>query len=119
MKRKGFLMLFFARSVLCLPAISAGDDGAPVFSREIRPILATKCLACHGPDASNREADLRLDVREVAVKTKAIVPGKPDASELVRRIETDDEDQQMPPPDSGHALNDREKSQLRRWIAAE
>ncbi len=117
MKLKSLDWLFFVLSVLCWPGSSAGDDAALSFSRDIRPILAKKCFACHGPDESNREADLRLDLREVAVKASAIVPGKPDASELVHRIDSDDEDERMPPPDSGHVLDDREKSLLRCWIA--
>src|SRR5688500_12081597 len=68
------------------------------FNRTIRPLLAAKCLACHGPDEDERKADLRLDVGESALESGAIVPGKPDESELVRRIFSADLDEQMPPP---------------------
>ena len=53
------------------------------YNRDIRPILAENCFACHGPDSAARKADLRLDRRDDAVKAEAIVPGKPDESELV------------------------------------
>ncbi|MDA1052244.1 MAG: PSD1 and planctomycete cytochrome C domain-containing protein [Planctomycetota bacterium] len=86
------------------------------FNRTIRPLLAAKCLACHGPDEEERKAELRLDVRESAVDAGAIVPDKPDDSELLRRIFSEDPDERMPPPDSGESLTEEEKQQLRRWI---
>src|SRR5687768_12219763 len=72
------------------------------FNRQSRPILAEKCLRCHGPDAAERKAGLRLDVRDSALAPaesgkRAIVPGKPDQSELVRRIHAADESERMPP----------------------
>lgn len=85
------------------------------FSRDVRPILATKCYACHGPDADKREADLRLDVREEAVK-KAITPGNPEQSEFWHRISTEDPDDIMPPPSSPKPLTDSERSVLLQWI---
>ncbi len=87
------------------------------FSRQVQPVLARKCFACHGPDSATREADLRLDQREAALEHNAIVPGKPDQSELLRRIFSDDPDELMPPADSGQTLSDEEKATLRRWIA--
>ena len=95
-----------------LPA--AGVD----FGRDIRPILADNCFACHGPDAANRKADLRLDVRDEAVAAGAIVPGKPEESGVVERIRSSDPDTLMPPPDSHKPLDDRQKDLLGRWIAA-
>ena len=100
----------------------AGKDlGVVDFARDIRPLLSDNCFACHGPDAKQRKADLRLDTREGALAdldgTSAVVPGKPSKSELVRRITTDDEDDLMPPPDSGKQLDDRQKELLRQWIA--
>ena len=66
------------------------------FNRDVRPILADHCYACHGPDAHSRKAKLRLDKRESALGENdagsAIVPGKPEQSELVFRIESDDDD---------------------------
>lgn len=92
-------------------------DGPPVsFSREIQPILARTCFTCHGPDEDQRQAELRLDVRKSAVESGAIVPGKPKQSELVRRIMSDDPDEQMPPPDQKSTLTDVQKQKLLRWI---
>ena len=86
------------------------------YSRDIRPILANQCYACHGPDEGTREADLRLDVREVAVKD-AIVPGKAAESPLVERIASDDDDVRMPPPDSKKPrLTPEQVALVRRWI---
>ena len=86
------------------------------FNRDIRPILAAKCYACHGPDEDKREADLRLDVRAEAVK-EAIKPGKPDDSEFWHRITTTDPDDVMPPPSSPKQLTKVERDLFRRWIA--
>jgi uncharacterized protein DUF1553/uncharacterized protein DUF1549/cytochrome c len=86
------------------------------FNRDIRPILAAKCYACHGPDEDKREADLRLDVRAEAVK-KAIKPGQPEASELWKRITHTDPDDVMPPPSSPKQLTKTERALFRRWIA--
>jgi hypothetical protein len=86
------------------------------FTSHIRPILASKCFACHGPDERQRQADLRLDEREVAIR-HAIVPGNSAASELVARITSDDPDYQMPPPASKKGRLTREEVALvRTWI---
>ena len=100
----------------------AGKDlGGVDFARDIRPLLSDNCFACHGPDAKQRKADLRLDTREGALVyidgTSAVVPGKPSESELIRRVTTDDEDDLMPPPDSGKKLDATQKALLQRWIA--
>ena len=91
------------------------------YNRDIRPILG-KCLKCHGPDAPSRRAGLQLDDRRSATGklvtgNVAIVPGKPDASALIKRIETTDQDLVMPPIDSGKTLTADEKRLLRQWIA--
>ncbi|MEL7497021.1 MAG: PSD1 and planctomycete cytochrome C domain-containing protein [Planctomycetota bacterium] len=86
------------------------------FSRDIRPLLAAKCFACHGPDEEHREAGLRLDRRESAIEMDAIVPGDPQSSELIARIDSDDADIVMPPPESGETLTAAEKKLLSRWI---
>lgn len=86
------------------------------YNRDIRPILAKNCFACHGMDANAREADLRLDERSSALEMGAIEPGQPEQSELVTRVESKDPDTVMPPPDSGHELKAEEISVLREWI---
>ena len=68
------------------------------YNRDIRPILFENCFACHGPDSASRKAGLRLDQRDAAVQVGAIEPGKPDESELIRRIFSAKRDEMMPPP---------------------
>jgi hypothetical protein len=87
------------------------------FSQIIRPILSDKCFSCHGPDSAHREADLRLDIREEALKNGAIVPGKPEASSMVERILSTDPDTMMPPEKSHRILTAKEKELLQKWIA--
>ena len=86
------------------------------FARDIQPILAQHCGTCHGPDEQTRKGKLRLDVRAVAIAKKAIVPGNPKASELIARIESTDEAEQMPPAKSKKPLSARQKELLRAWI---
>jgi len=62
------------------------------FNFQIKPILAEHCFKCHGQDENRREGELRLDVREAALEKRAIVPGQPDQSELIRRLTTHDKD---------------------------
>ncbi len=99
-----------------------GAEATVDFNREVRPILSGKCFACHGPDEPSRKAGLRLDLREAAVRPTAseavpIAPGKPDQSDVIDRVETDDPDAIMPPPSTHKTLNDAEKATLRRWVA--
>lgn len=97
-----------------------GEDPIPAnveFNRDIRPILADTCFACHGPDQNKRQADLRLDLEEHAVgNQKAIVPGKPDESEFLRRLLAADADERMPPGSTGKTLSPRQLALLRRWV---
>jgi mono/diheme cytochrome c family protein len=104
-------------------AEAAPPAAAPDFNRDIRPILSDRCFSCHGPDAGNRQAGLRLDVREVATGRlesgqTAIVPGMPSASELLARITSRDPDVVMPPPKVGKPVTAAEAEILGRWIAA-
>ena len=78
------------------PASSA--DGRVEFNRDIRPILADNCFACHGPDSASRKGELRLDQRQAAVDRKAILPNDPAQSELIQRINSLVADEVMPPP---------------------
>jgi hypothetical protein len=86
------------------------------YNRDIRPILVEMCFACHGADSAARMADLRLDDREAAIEHDALVPGKPDESEMIRRILSDDPDEQMPPPEIKKTLTDRQQQTLIRWV---
>ncbi len=88
------------------------------FSRQIQPILARKCFACHGPDQEQRQADLRLDDRENAIDMGAIIPHDADTSELMRRIQAEDPDERMPPPDANETLTAAEIQLIGQWIAA-
>ena len=90
------------------------------FNRDVRPILASYCFACHGP--AKQEAGLRLDVRDMAVKATEsgatpIVPGQVESSEVVARILSADPDHVMPPPSAKKVLSPAEKDTLKRWIA--
>ena len=82
------------------------------FATQILPLLSDKCYFCHGPDESNRGADLRLDVRDVALEKGAIVPGHPQKSTLYQRIITDNAKQLMPPKESHKTLKPQEKQLL-------
>ena len=108
------------------PVLAAAEPGAPIvkkvdFQREVLPVLSAKCFHCHGPDEHKREAKLRLDVREDALKdregTRAIVPGNPKLSEVIERLTTDDEDDKMPPPKKDKPLTPAEVEIIRQWIA--
>lgn len=87
------------------------------FNRDVRPILSDKCFFCHGPDGAKREADLRLDEREAALSASAFTPGKPEQSELVKRIKSHDPEERMPPPASKlEPLSERDVAILEQWI---
>lgn len=87
------------------------------YNFEVRPVLASKCFACHGMDAARRKGKLRLDVAEAAIARKAIVPGRPEQSKLLERILSDDLEEVMPPPDKHAEVTKEEVAMLRRWIA--
>jgi len=102
-------------------AMGANPTDKVGFNSQVRTILSNNCFYCHGPDEKHREAKLRLDVREDALRDlggyAAIVPGKPDESELIKRITTHEEDDVMPPVKSNKHLTPEQKETLRRWIA--
>ncbi len=88
------------------------------FAKEVEPLLIKRCSECHGPD--KQKGALRLDTRAAAMKSgesgkPALLPGKPDDSELIRRVTTSDPDDAMPP--KGERLTDAEVAVLRQWIA--
>lgn len=101
--------------------VSSGVDAAEPakveFNKHVRPILAESCFKCHGADEKARKGELRLDLRDAAVDKKAIVPGQADASELIKRILTTEEDDVMPPPKERHPLTAEQINVLKRWIA--
>ena len=112
-------------SLAGLLALTAGLSAQDVqFNRDIRPLLSDRCFACHGPDAGQRKAKLRLDVTdggEGAYRTRegvaAIQPGSPDQSSVWQRIVTADPDDVMPPPDSHKKpLTAAEKELFKKWI---
>jgi hypothetical protein len=101
---------------------AAGSEVRPVeFNRDIRPILADNCYACHGPDKNQRKADLRLDIEEGAFADrgdyKIITPGKPAQSEIYRRISSADPKVHMPQPRFGKNLTVKQVETIRLWIA--
>lgn len=104
-------------AILCAGPLARANDAKLEFNRDVRPILAEACFACHGIDGAARQADLRLDERQSAIDSGAIEPGKPDASLLVERIFSDDPDLLMPPAKSHKKLTDAQKETLKRWIA--
>ena len=98
--------------------------GAPAasvdFNRDIRPLLSDRCFKCHGPDAKERKAKLRLDTRNglrAAVASGLLVPGRPDESELLQRLVSSDPEELMPPPDTRLSLTAGERELVRLWIA--
>jgi hypothetical protein len=107
-----------------LASSAAGAEPAvkqPVdFNRDIRPILSDKCFHCHGPDESNREADLRLDSLEGLTADlgghSAVVPGNVKASALVARITHADPEERMPPADSGRSLTPQQVELISSWV---
>ena len=103
---------FFA-SPVCLAATPTKLK----FNRDIRPILSDKCFFCHGPDAKKREAKLRLDERESAVAKGAIVPGRPDESEMIKRILASDDDHMPPLKSKLGSFSASEVAVLRQWIS--
>lgn len=103
-------------SMILLVAMPVRAEPPIDFNRNVRPILSDKCVFCHGPDDKHREADLRLDQAPTAGAKRVVVPGKPNDSELIRRITSTDPDEQMPPAKSGKTLSAVEVATLRRWI---
>ncbi len=108
-----WLLFFFG--LLSSRVTAQEAQGLVDFDRDIRPILSDRCYFCHGPDAKQREAGLRLDMRDEALA--AIEPGDPEQSELWLRILSADDDDRMPPPESKLSVTDEEKDLIRRWIA--
>lgn len=94
----------------------SGGKESVRYERDVRPILADLCFACHGTDENAREADLRLDQPANAIELAAIVPGDASASEMIARIQSKDPDQVMPPPHSKKSASEDQLQTLVRWI---
>lgn len=122
----GRRLVMAAAIALLLQGCTGAGDGPDIPSRvdynfHIRPILSNSCYVCHGPDVSTREADLRLDIRHAATAvrddgSRAIVPGRPSRSLLIKRVTSEDPDHRMPPPSMNKVLSRREVALLERWI---
>lgn len=132
MRQKLYLLSFIgAACILCMlhacNSTANIDDQMPdtiSYNFNIRPILSDKCYKCHGPDASKRQAGLRLDIPESAYKAlkdnpnaHILVPGSPEMSELFRRISTNDTSEIMPPANSNlKRLSQHEVDLIKKWI---
>ena len=105
--------------VLCYCDVSSAEIR---FNRDIRGLLADNCFACHGPDAAKRQGELRLDLRDQAIRRNdsgraSIVPGRPNESLLVERIEATDSSSIMPPPETHKRLTRAQIEIFKQWIA--
>ena len=111
-------LMAFTLAMICLGSRLSAQDGPIVYNRDIRPILADNCFACHGPDSASRKGDLRLDRPDAAASMKAIIAGKPGESGVIHRIMSKDPEEVMPPPATKKVLTARQKELLHKWIAA-
>ncbi|HVX10829.1 MAG TPA: PSD1 and planctomycete cytochrome C domain-containing protein [Pirellulales bacterium] len=116
--------MLFRLVCLLLASVAASHHAAAApadFQRDIEPVFAEHCAQCHGVDAAERKSGLRLDERASALKggdsgAPAIVPGRPEASELIRRITSTDPDVVMPPPDHKKPLSASQIAALLQWV---
>ena len=114
-----FLLCLVFPAAAATPALA---EGKIRFNRDVRPIMSDTCFHCHGPDKNTRKGGLRLDIPAEALKAGksgalAIVPGKPEESEIIKRIFTADADDLMPPDDAHKELSPAQKDIFRRWVA--
>lgn len=117
--RMQFLTILPIVGAICLPINSlAESSGSIQFNRDVLPILSRTCFPCHGPDDGSRQADLRLDLQEEALRTikPVIVAHRADASLVLQRIASRDPEMRMPPSDSKQQLTDHDVEVLRSWI---
>jgi mono/diheme cytochrome c family protein len=109
----GWLLLSWCKVA---PAAEPAID----FNRDIRPILSDNCYQCHGPDKNQRKAHLRLDTREGIFSShdgvQVVVAGKPEASEIYRRLTATDKNERMPAPKSGKTLTAKQIALVKQWI---
>ena len=122
--RRMFAGLLFVALLLHAAIFSSSAWAADAkldFNRDVRPILSDRCFACHGPDNEDRQAGLRLDLRETAIAALdsgliAVVPGDPAKSKIIARITSTDPDVVMPPPRLNKPITPAEAEILKRWI---
>jgi hypothetical protein len=112
----------FRNFALVLSLVPVTAWGAVDFNRQIRPILSDRCFTCHGPDAAAKKIKLRLDseagmLADLGGGRAAVVPGKPEQSELVKRIAHEKPALRMPPAYSKLSLNETEIGLLRQWVS--
>ena len=114
----GFAVCFSVIYAMSSSVCRAGENEPVRFSQDILPILSENCFTCHGPDAKARKADLRLDLKETALRRNdaVIIPGKSGESELIERVDSIDADERMPPEKSGKKLTAHQIELLKKWI---
>ncbi|MGV3757505.1 MAG: PSD1 and planctomycete cytochrome C domain-containing protein [Verrucomicrobiota bacterium] len=115
-------LIALAGLFLTLSSVQGASPSKVDFNRDIRPIMSDTCFHCHGFDAKSRKGGLRLDSREESLKAGksgelAVVPGKPEKSEIIKRIFATDEDEVMPPKSAHKDLTPAQKELFRRWVA--
>src|SRR5215213_1700105 len=121
-RRKVFVQALLVAAIASTCAFSRAADSTSAvnFARDVRPILASNCFHCHGPDAAERKAELRLDIWETVGDlhgAQAVIGSKnPAESELIKRILSDDADEHMPPADSGKTLRPEQIKILKQWV---
>ena len=108
------ISIFFAQQFFSSSLLAFQDHKTVDFNRDVKPILSDRCFLCHGPDSETRKSDLRLDTE--AGVAGVVVAGQPEASDLVARILSTDEDR-MPPVDSNLSLSAEEAKTLELWVA--
>lgn len=111
----------FNLAIAAASATLASSAEAVEFNKDIRPLLSDNCFQCHGPDSASRKAGLRLD-REEDIKAdregmRVVFPGKPDESELIKRVISTDPDEVMPPPKLHKKITAAQVKLLRQWIS--
>jgi hypothetical protein len=121
-RRLKFVVLAICISKFWATPSVATEPARVDFNRDVQPILSGHCYKCHGPDDKSREAGVRFDRRDAALAASEsgvvpLVPGDPDASELIRHIEASDEAEKMPPAAANKDLSEDQKKILRQWIA--
>jgi hypothetical protein len=119
--RFGCILSVVVASSLGFRGNARADEARIAFNRDIRPILSNNCYKCHGPDAKERQAGLRLDTQEGATAAltsgeRAVVPGKLAESALVARITASDPADRMPPAGSGKTLTPQQIELLKKWV---